>query len=83
LVRTLFCPPTHAFLYGVLSIQRVIGAVGQAHFDYRASDERYVLRPNPEVRTQSKRLGLPGVYVEWLYGDEEAASPTEQGMLLT
>lgn len=28
-------------------------------------------------------LGLPDVYLEWLCGDEEGASPAGPGMLLT
>jgi hypothetical protein len=83
LVRVLLSPPPHAFLYGVLSIQWVLGAIGQAHFDFRITDERYVLKPKSEVRTQGQRLGLPNIYLEWLCGDEEGESPTEQGMFLT
>jgi hypothetical protein len=82
LVRVLLRPPPHAFPHGVLSFQWVMGAIGQSHFDFRASDERYVLRPESELRLQGQRLGLPKVYFEWLCGDEEGASPTEQGMLL-
>lgn len=83
LFRILLRPPAHAFLHGVLSIQWVIGAIGQSHFDFRESDERYVLRPGSEIRLQGRSLGLPEVYLEWLCGDEEESSPTEQSMLLT
>jgi hypothetical protein len=83
LVRILVHPPQHAFLHGVLSIQWVIGATGQSHFHFRYSDERYILAPGSSVRTEGTRLGLPPVYMEWLCGEEEESSPTEQGMLLT
>lgn len=83
LVHILLSPPSHAFLHGVLSIQWVIGALGQHHFKFQTSNERYVLRPDSEMRTQGSRLGLPGAYFEWLCGDEEEASLTEQSMLLT
>ncbi|KAJ4400033.1 hypothetical protein N0V91_009008 [Didymella pomorum] len=32
---------------------------------------------------QGERLGLPEVYLEWSCEDDEAASPTEQSILLT
>ncbi|KZM21657.1 uncharacterized protein EKO05_0008001 [Ascochyta rabiei] len=83
LIRTLLCPPLHAFLHGVLSMQWVVGVLGQSHFRFRNSDERYVLAPDSNVRTEGTRLGLPPVYLEWLCGDEEGSSPTEQSMLLT
>lgn len=82
-IRTLLSPPPYAFLHGVLSIQWAIGALGQSHFHFRTSDERYILTPHSEVRTQGTRLGLPGVLMDWLCGDVEEASPTEEGMLLT
>jgi len=64
LVRVLLRPPPHALLHGVLSLQWVLGAIGKSHFDFRASDERYVLRPKFELRLAGKRLGLPEVYLE-------------------
>lgn len=42
-----------------------------------------MLKFKSQVRLQGKRLGLRDVYLEWLCGDEEGASSTEQGMLLT
>jgi hypothetical protein len=47
------------------------------------NDETYVLRPKSELRFQGERLGLPEVYLEWSCEDDEAASPTEQSILLT
>ena len=70
LVRILLHPPPHAFLHGVLSFQWVMGAIGKSHFDFRTSDERYVLQHNSEFRLQGKRLGLQEVYLEWLCGDD-------------
>ncbi|KAF9692572.1 hypothetical protein EKO04_009765 [Ascochyta lentis] len=83
LIPTLLHPPPHAFLHGVLSMQWVMGALGQCHFHFRSNDERYVLAPDSTVRTEGAHLGLPPVYLEWLCGDEEESSPTEQGMHLT
>lgn len=83
IVCVLLRPQPHAFLHGVLSIQWVIGAIGQFHFDFRASDERYVLKAQSEIRIKGKSLGLSEMYLEWLCGDEEEASPAEQAMLLT
>ncbi|KAF1358146.1 hypothetical protein EJ07DRAFT_66528, partial [Lizonia empirigonia] len=83
LVRTLLHPQPHAFPHGVLSMQWVIGALGQTHFRFRESDERYILAPDSIVRTEGMHLGLPPAYLEWLCGNEEGSSPTEQGMLLT
>lgn len=82
-VHTLLHPPPHAFLHGILSIQWVMGALRMSHFRFRDSDERYVLSPASSVRTEGARLGLPSALMEWLCGDQEEASPTEQGMLLT
>lgn len=83
LVHTLLHPQPHAFPHGVPSMQWVIGALGQAHFRFRESDERYILAPDSIVRTEGIQLGLPPAYLEWLCGNDEGSSPTEQGMLLT
>lgn len=42
-----------------------------------------MLRPKSELRLQGERFGLPEVYLEWSCEDDEAASPTEQSILLT
>ncbi|KAF1836785.1 hypothetical protein BDW02DRAFT_492836 [Decorospora gaudefroyi] len=83
LVNTLCHPPAHAFVHGTLSIQWVLGAVGMRQFVFREADERYVLKPDSRLRLSGLRLGLPGVYIEWLCGDEEGVTATEQGMVLT
>ncbi|KAH6612770.1 hypothetical protein C7974DRAFT_406316 [Boeremia exigua] len=79
LVCALVHPPAYAFLHGVLSIQWVIGCL----FVFRVCDERLVLTAESSVRTEGRCLGMPGVYLEWLCGDHEESSPTEQSMLLT
>ncbi len=83
LVQTLLQPPAHAFLHGMLSIQWVLGSLGHHHFVFQQNDERYVLRPDSDVRTKGQRLGLPPVYLDWLCGDQQGSSPTEQAMMLT
>lgn len=83
LVRRLLDPPPHAFVHGVLSMQWVRGVVGGAHFDFRESDERYVLAKKSELRRRAGELGLPAVYLEWLCGDDEEVSSNEQSMYLT
>lgn len=82
-VRRLLQPPPHAFVYGVLSIQWVRGEVGVQHFDFHESDERYVLSQDSELRMHGGELGVPAVYMEWLCGDSEEVSSTEQSMYLT
>ncbi|KAF2624416.1 hypothetical protein BU25DRAFT_348183, partial [Macroventuria anomochaeta] len=82
LVHTFLRPPPHAFPHCVLSIQWVIDALGQSHFRFRWIDERYALTIDSSVRIGGVRLGLPPIYMEWLCGDEEESSPTEQSMLL-
>ncbi|KAH7401757.1 hypothetical protein DE146DRAFT_631055 [Phaeosphaeria sp. MPI-PUGE-AT-0046c] len=64
LVQLLAHPPAHAFVYGTLSIQWVLGAVGKQHFRFRVSDERYVLTPEADLRKRGAALGLP-VYCTW------------------
>ncbi|CCT61091.1 hypothetical protein IAQ61_001646 [Plenodomus lingam] len=84
LVQRLLNPPPHAFLYGVLSMQWAIGAVGQLrHFVFRNSDERYILKEDSAVRTRGAELGLPAMYLEWLCGDDESVTASEQGIYLT
>jgi hypothetical protein len=83
LVYMLLRPPPHAFVHGVLSTQWVMGILGQTHFVFRNSDERHILVPDSSVRREGTRLGFPPVYMEWLCGDDEESSPTEQAMLLT
>lgn len=83
LIHTLLHPPPHAFPQGVLSFQWVVGALGYCHFVLRESDERYTLSSDSLVREEGGRLGMPIVYMEWLCGDDEHSSPTEQAMLLT
>ncbi|KAH9860362.1 hypothetical protein J1614_011693 [Plenodomus biglobosus] len=83
-VRRLLHPPPHAFPHGVLSIQWAIGAGGGLrHFVFRNSDERYILKPDSELRTRGAELGLPGLYLEWLCGNDESITAVEQGMYLT
>lgn len=83
LVCRLLHPPPHAFVYRTLSIQWVIGAVGQTHMDFRERDERYALAKDSELRSRGTALGMPALYMEWLCGDDEATSATEQGVHLT
>jgi hypothetical protein len=83
LVKCLLSPPPHAFVYRTLSIQWVIGAVGQIHMEFRKSDERYVLAQDSELRSRGVALGMPALYMEWLCGDDDATSATEQNMNLT
>ncbi|KAL5122028.1 hypothetical protein ACEQ8H_000244 [Pleosporales sp. CAS-2024a] len=83
LVGRLLDPPVHAFLYGVLSMQWVIGAVGPQHIQFRESDERYVLAQDSELRIKGRALGLPVLYMEWLCGDYQGISAAEQGIHLT
>lgn len=83
LVQRLLHPPAHAFVHGIVSIQWAMGAVGKQHFRLRASDERYVLTPESDLRKRGIELGIPVMYIEWLNGDDEMLSATEQGMHLT
>ncbi|KAA8623180.1 hypothetical protein PtrSN002B_007094 [Pyrenophora tritici-repentis] len=85
LVHRLLSPPPHAFLHGLLSIQWVIGSVGAENFDFRDSDERYVLAQGSELRIHGKELGLPAAYLEWLCGGEEdmEVMSSDQGVCLT
>ncbi|EAT88581.1 hypothetical protein HBI56_042990 [Parastagonospora nodorum] len=83
LVSRLLNPPPHAFVYRTLSIQWVIGAMGQRHVEFRESDERYVLAQNSELRRMGTALGMPALYMEWLCGDDEDISATDQGVHLT
>ena len=83
LVQRLLHPPPHAFIYGILSIQWVRGAVDGDQFDFRESDERYVLSQDSELRKHGGELGMPAVYIEWLCGDSEEVSSTEQSVYLT
>ncbi|CAO2648762.1 Nn.00g097110.m01.CDS01 [Neocucurbitaria sp. VM-36] len=83
LVQRLLHPPPHAFIHAVLSLQWVRGAVGQDHFDFRESDERYVLSRDSELREHGGQLSIPALYMEWLCGDNELVSSTEQSVYLT
>jgi hypothetical protein len=83
LVDRLLHPPPHAFVHGVLSIQWVIGVLGQQHIKFRHSDERYVLAVNSNLREEGVSLGMPALYIEWLCGDDEETSATEQALHLT
>lgn len=83
LARRLLRPPPHAFLYGTLSIQWVIGVVGMDGFELRDSDERYILAQCSELRTQGKALGLPAAYLEWLCGNDEEVTSSDQVLCLT
>lgn len=83
LVSRLLNPPPHAFVYRTLSIQWVIGAIGQRHVDFRESDERYVLAQDSELRHSGTALGMPALYMEWLSGDNKDISATDQGVHLT
>lgn len=82
-VHRLLHPPPHAFVHGILSMQWVMGAIGTEHFNFRNSDERYVLTKTSEVRLSGAGLGVPMVYMEWLCGDDESVTATEQGVCLT
>ncbi|KAF1914871.1 hypothetical protein BDU57DRAFT_454841 [Ampelomyces quisqualis] len=83
LIHKLLHPPPHAFVYGVLSMQWVIGVIGPQHIKFRNNDERYVLAFNSQLRTQGAAYGIPVLYREWLCGDDEEMSATEQGLHLT
>lgn len=83
LVCRLMRPPRHAFAHGILSMQWIIGALGMQHFDFRSSDERYVLTKTSVVRTQGAAMGIPAVYLEWLCGDDENTTAADQGVYLT
>ena len=82
LARRLLRPPPHAFLYGILSIQWVIGVVGMDGFELRDSDERYVLAQCSMLRTHGKALGLPVAYSEWLCGNDEEFTSSDQVLCL-
>ncbi|KAF1845595.1 uncharacterized protein K460DRAFT_111474 [Cucurbitaria berberidis CBS 394.84] len=82
-VHCMLHPPPYAFVHGVLSIQWVRGAVGEDHFVFRESDERYVLSRASQLRLRGAALGIPMLYMEWLCGNSEAVSSTEAGMYLT
>ena len=64
-------------------MQWVFSVVGIRAFEFRTSDERYVLRLDSELRMQGKELGVPGLLMEWLCGDEEGVGAGEQGVFLT
>ena len=83
LVRRLLHPPPHAFVHGVLSIQWVMGAIGADEFDFRSSDERYVLTQTSPIRRLGLALGIPRLLLEWLCGDEKFVTPSEQNVCLT
>jgi hypothetical protein len=83
LVQRLLSPPPHAFVYGTLSIQWIIGAVGQKHMSFRERDERYVLAQDSGLRSRGAALSMPALYMEWLCGDDDAISATEQCVHLT
>ncbi|RMZ73905.1 hypothetical protein GMOD_00004709 [Pyrenophora seminiperda CCB06] len=83
LVRKLLSPPPHAFLHGTISMQWVMGLAGMDHFEFREDDERYVLAQGTRLRTHGKALGLPAAYLEWLCGDDEEITSSEQGLCLT
>jgi hypothetical protein len=83
LANRLLHPPSHAFVHGVLSMQWVIGVVGQEHIEFRANDERYVLARASYLRDKGTSLGLPALYMEWLCGDDDEVSAAEQGVNLT
>lgn len=83
LVDRLLHPPAHAFVHDTMSIHWVLGAVGKQHFKFRTSDERYVLKPEADLRRRGISLGMPLLFMEWLSGDDETLSATEQGMHLT
>lgn len=83
LVERLLHPPPYAFVHGTLSIQWTIGVIGTQHFNFRVSDERHILGDTAELRLKGTTMGLPAVYLEWLCGDDESDSATEQGVCLT
>jgi hypothetical protein len=83
LAGRLLHPPPHAFVYGTLSIQWVVGVVGHRHIVFRNSDERYVISKSSDLRNKGTALGLPALYMEWLCGDDDEISATEQSVALT
>jgi hypothetical protein len=83
LADRLLHPPSHAFVHGTLSIQWVAGVVGHKHIVFRNSDERYVLAKSSDLRSKGTDLGLPALYMEWLCGDDDELSATEQSLALT
>jgi hypothetical protein len=83
IVARLLTPPPHAFVHGVLNLNWTISVAGIKHFTYRDDTERYVLKPDSELRLHGKELGLPAVYYEWLCGDNPERSASEDGVMLT
>jgi hypothetical protein len=83
LVSSMLQPPRHAFVYGTLSMQWVMGAVGHQSFDFREADERYVLVADSDLRKRGAELGLPAIYVEWLCGDDSDTTASDLGVYLT
>ena len=83
IVAQLLKPPTHAFVHGVISISWVISVASFTHLECRHADGRFVLRHDSELRTKGRELGIPAAFLEWMCGDDEESSPTEQGMMLT
>jgi hypothetical protein len=69
LVSSMLQPPRHAFVYGTLSMQWVMGAVGHQSFDFREADERYVLVADSDLRKRGAELGLPAIYVDTTASD--------------
>jgi hypothetical protein len=83
IVKRLLNPPAHAFVHGVLSLNWVISVAGSENFECRPRDGRFVLKRTSVLRSRGRELGLPAAYAEWLCGDEEGGSASEQGLLLT
>ncbi|KAF2876164.1 hypothetical protein BDV95DRAFT_483789 [Massariosphaeria phaeospora] len=83
LVHRLVNPPPHAFTHGSLALSWVVGVAGPAHFACRWSDGRFVLTRDSALRKEGRKAGLPGVYWEWLCGDDEELSSAELGVCLT
>ncbi|KAL6709640.1 hypothetical protein ACN47E_001068 [Coniothyrium glycines] len=83
IVDRLLHPPAHAFVYGLLSVQWVLGVTGMSHFDFRKLHARYVLRRDSMLRIKGAELGIPAVYMEWLCGDDASATAAEQNLVLT
>jgi hypothetical protein len=82
LIHRLLHPPQHAFPHGTFSIQWVIGAVVYRHFEFRDSDERWVLKRDSGLRERGREMGTPVVLWEWLTGNGEG-SASDLGVMLT
>ncbi|PSN65535.1 hypothetical protein BS50DRAFT_496451 [Corynespora cassiicola Philippines] len=83
IIYRLLRPPPNAFLHGVISINWVIGTVGEEHFEFRKRDSRYVLKTSSALRKSGRNLKIPAMLLEWLCGDDEITTAADQNLYLT